>query len=113
MKRYTNLLIIFSLLLIFGICYADDTDISSLQQLNGKRIGTLTGSVGGPAIEENIPDAKILYFDSVSDLLPAMQTNKIDAMCYDDSVFKYLKLDVKDLKILIKKLIILLLIMKI
>ena len=73
---------------------------SGFSIMNGKRIGTLTGSIGDVAIEENLPDAKIFYFDTITDLLPALQTGKIDGMCYDDSVFKYMKTEVENLKIL-------------
>ena len=95
------LLIMFALLIISsGICGAEDQAGPSWQTMNGKTIGTLTGSIGGTVIEENLPDAEVMYFDTITDLLLALQAGKVDAACYDDSVFKYAKTQIDDLEIL-------------
>ena len=99
MKKSIQFLLVL-LLMLTGICGAEDEPEDSWKQMNGKRIGTLTGSLGGPAIEENLPDAEILYFDTLTDLLPAIQTDKVDGICYDDSVMKFAKTEIKDLEIL-------------
>ncbi len=78
----------------------DNSPNLSMEDMNGKLIGTLTGSIGGTAIEENFPDSQVLYFDTITDMLTALQAGKIDGMCYDDSVFKFMQLEVKNLEIL-------------
>ena len=97
-------MLIIALLLLFigsGICGAEDDGPNfSMADMNGKRLGTLTGSIGGTAIEENFPASEILYFDTITDLLTALLAGKIDGMCYDDSVFKYMQQEVKNLEIL-------------
>lgn len=69
-------------------------------KVNGSRIGTLTGSIGGTVIEDKLPDSSVFYFDTITDLLTALQSDKVDAACYDDSIFKYAKRDIENLKIL-------------
>ena len=95
------LFIIFILMAVnTGLCSADGQAGLSIEMMNGKRIGTLTGSIGGSAIEASLPDASVFYFDTITDLLPALQTGKVDAICYDDSVFKFAKLEIRNLHIL-------------
>lgn len=100
MRRYLLSLVILILVICFNAGFAEDEVITSWQQMDGKRIGTLTGSVGGPSIEGNLPHAEVFYFDAITDLLPALKSKKIDAICYDDSVFKYMQTDVPNLRIL-------------
>ena len=100
MKRSIQFIVFILLIICFGICRAEDEPEISIQMMNGKRIGTLTGSIGGTAIKETLPDAEVFYFDAITDLLPALQNGKIDGMCYDDSVFKYMNIEVKQLDIL-------------
>ncbi len=100
MKRYLFIFLILILAMLSAAAYADEADVTSWQQMDGKKIGTLTGSVGGPAIEANLPNADIFYFDTITDLLTALQMEKVDAGCYDDSVFKYAKKDIENLEIL-------------
>ena len=53
---------------------------TDLSQLNGKRIGVAVGSMNGPLAKEKIPGAEIVYFNSNSDILPALIAGKIDAI---------------------------------
>ena len=53
---------------------------TDLSQLNGKKIGVAVGSLNGELAKEKIPRAKIVYFNSNSDILPALTTGKIDAI---------------------------------
>ena len=100
MKRYLFILLILILTISSAAAFADDADVNSWQQMDDAEIGTLTGSLGGPAIEENLPDAEIFYYDTITDLLLAAQSGKVDAICYDDSVFKFAKKDIPNLRIL-------------
>ena len=100
MKRYLFIFLILIQAICSAVVFADEADVTSWQQMDGKKIGTLTGSVGGPAIESNLPDAEIFYFDTITDMLTALQMEKVDAVCYDDSVFKYAKKDINNLEIL-------------
>ena len=100
MKRSIQFIFFILLMISTGICFAEDTNITLWQDMNGKRIGVMTGSVGGPALEQNLPKAAIFYFNSITDLLPAMQTGKVDGICCDDSLAKYMKTEVNNLNIL-------------
>ena len=100
MKRYLFILLILILIITSAAAFADDADVNTWQQMDDEKIGTLTGSLGGPAIEENLPDAEIFYYDTITDLLLAAQSGKVDAICYDDSVFKFAKKDIPNLRIL-------------
>lgn len=50
-------------------------------QLAGKRIGAMTGTLNPEIAKENVPTAKIVQFDNMSDTLIALKTHKIDAIC--------------------------------
>ena len=62
-------------------------------QYDGKRIGVVTGSTGGPAVEEKLPNAKISYFDSVPDLLTALRSQKVDAIAATESILKFVQME--------------------
>ena len=81
-----------ALMLLLGIARAEgeiapgsnidigqDSAFASLAELYGKRIGVVTGAIQGPAIEREIPEAELRYFNSVPDLLAAARAGKIDA----------------------------------
>lgn len=53
---------------------------TNLSQLNGKKIGVAVGSLNGELAKEKIPNAEIVYFNSNSDILPALIAGKIDAI---------------------------------
>ena len=60
---------------------------------DGKRIGVVTGSTGGPAVEANLPNAKISYFDSVPDMLTALQAQKVDAIAATQSILNFVRME--------------------
>ncbi|MBQ6519783.1 MAG: transporter substrate-binding domain-containing protein [Anaerolineaceae bacterium] len=66
---------------------------SDYAQYDGKRIGVVTGSTGGPAVEEKLPNAKISYFDSVSDMLTALRSQKVDAIAATESILKFVRME--------------------
>ena len=53
---------------------------------NGKRFGIKTGSSFEAVTLDNFPDSKYYYYDSTSDLITALENNKIDAFVEDEPV---------------------------
>ena len=68
-------------------------------QYDGKRIGVVTGSTGGPAVEEKLPNAKISYFDSVPDLLTALRSQKVDAIAATESILKFAQMEGENISV--------------
>ncbi|MBR4777675.1 MAG: ABC transporter permease subunit, partial [Lachnospiraceae bacterium] len=52
----------------------------------GKRIGIQTGSASEDVTLEKLPNSEYVYFENISDLLLALQQNKIDAFVDDEPV---------------------------
>ena len=65
-------------------------EYSTLDELSGKRIGIPTGSNFGDMVEERLPDAQTSWYNGQTDLLIALETNKIDAFPADEPVMKYI-----------------------
>ena len=51
----------------------------SLDELAGKRIGVVTGTIHDSLVQRRLPSAQIVYFTDTSDLLTALKSGKIDA----------------------------------
>ena len=60
--------------------------IAALQDIDGKRVGVLTGSAGDHAARKRFPKASILDMNASADAALAVKTNKADAFVYDKSV---------------------------
>jgi polar amino acid transport system substrate-binding protein len=60
--------------------------ISTLEQLDGKRIGVLGGSAGDLAAHKRFPAASFQVFTASADAALAVKTRKADAFVYDKSV---------------------------
>ena len=52
----------------------------------GKRIGIQTGSASEDVTFEKLPNSEYVYFENISDLILALQQNKIDAFVDDEPV---------------------------
>lgn len=63
---------------------------SPLDALRGKTIGVMSGSNHGDIAEKSIPDCRITYFNTVSDLPLALESGKIDAYLDDEPSAKLL-----------------------
>ena len=74
--------------------------VSSLDALNGKRVGVQTGTICGPLVEAAVANAQVSYFNSQTDLLAALKARKIDAWCHDEPVIRFLSIDNPEVKIL-------------
>ncbi|MBQ9264995.1 MAG: transporter substrate-binding domain-containing protein [Clostridia bacterium] len=74
--------------------------ISTLDALNGKRIGVLTGTISGRLVETRLPNAQVNYFNTQADSLAALKTGKIDAWCTDEPIVRFMKIENPELMIL-------------
>ena len=53
---------------------------ASVDALDGKRIGVVTGTIHDSLVEKRLPNAQIVYFNTIADMLDALKAGKIDAM---------------------------------
>ena len=58
-----------------------------LSDLAGKRVGVMTGSIQAVMMPELVPDAGYMEFNSITDLIAALNSNKIDAFGCDESLY--------------------------
>ena len=58
-----------------------------LSDLSGKRIGVMTGSIQAVMMPEIIPNAEYVEFNSMTDLIVALNSKKIDAFGCDESLY--------------------------
>jgi len=63
---------------------------TSLAQLADKRIGIPSGTSFDLVVRNSFPKAKLMYYNSQSDLLMALAENKIDAFPSDEPVIRYI-----------------------
>ncbi len=62
--------------------------LSSIEDIKDKRIGVLMGSIHDAYATKRFPDASILQFQNTTDLLTAINLDKVDAMFYDQISLK-------------------------
>ena len=63
---------------------------TSLDQLNGMRIGIQTGTVYDSMVAERLPEAEISYYNGKTDLVAALSGKKIEAFPVDEPVAELL-----------------------
>ena len=68
----------------FTACTSKKESISSVDDLNGNRVGVMTGSIFDQIALDNAPEAKIMYYNALTDLPLAVTNNKIDAFIIDE-----------------------------
>lgn len=73
-----------------------DSNIESIADLAGKRIGTARGSTSEQNILRVQPDAKILTYDDSATSFVALQRGAVDAISTDESMLLSLRADAKD-----------------
>ena len=62
----------------------NDSDIASIDDLGGKRVGVQQGTTGKTYAEENAPsDAEIISFPSDGEMYPAIEAGQVDALLQD------------------------------
>ena len=72
----------------------------TLDDIDGKRIGVLTGTISGRLVETRLPNAQVNYFNTQTDSLAALKTGKIDAWCTDEPIIRFMKIECPELLIL-------------
>ena len=73
------------------------TEYRTLSDFSGKRIGVVTGAIQGPAVEKEIPTAELKYYNSVADLLIALDSGKVDAFSATEMIIRHLMNENDDL----------------
>jgi len=61
----------------------DVSDNALFERLRGNTIGVISGSISGDEAMKKVPDCSILSFNSMTDLVTALDLGKIDAYCAD------------------------------
>ena len=72
----------------------------TLDDLDGKRIGVLTGTISGQLAEARLPNAEVIYYNTQTDSLTALETGKIDAWTTDQPVLRFMRIEHPELEIL-------------
>ena len=84
-KKIAAILLI--LLAITGCGNSEDSSIiKSVDEINGRNMGCMSGSIFDALISKNFPDSKIIYFGSRSELLLGLTASKIDGFVSDEPV---------------------------
>ena len=71
----------------------------------GKKIGIQTGSANEDVTLEKLPDSEYVYFENSSDLILALQQEKIDAFVEDEPVAREISIEKSDITYLKKILV--------
>ena len=74
--------------------------LPSPAEFNGKRIGVQTGTISGEVAQSVIPDIQLSYYNLQTDVLAALQANKIDAWCSDEPILRFAAIENRDLQLL-------------
>lgn len=90
-KAVKSILFIFVIILIFFafFMFRSTTDVkyyNSLDELNGKKIGIVTGSTFDTIITKRIKNVDLKYYDNAVDRISALRNGKIDAYVTDDAM---------------------------
>ncbi len=72
----------------------------TLDELDGKRIGVLTGTISGQLVETRLPSAQVNYYTTQADSLTALKAEKIDAWCTDEPIIRFMRIENPELVIL-------------
>ena len=64
----------------------DDTEITGVETLAGKRVCTALGSTYEATLKKQAPDAKLKLVDSYSECLESLQNGSVDAISTDDVI---------------------------
>ena len=90
-EKYRKLILILSVLfLVAGLASCgkkeEEKVFSSIEELNGRDMGCMSGSIFDVLIQEKFPDSQIIYFGSRSELLLGLTSGKIDGFISDEPV---------------------------
>jgi len=65
---------------------ADDSSISSVDDLSGKKLCSVTGSTSAQNVKDKVPGVNLQEFKTYSECLPALVGKAIDAVTTDDTI---------------------------
>ncbi len=69
-----------------SILVPEGSDITSIEDLAGRKVGVQQGTTGKDYAEEHAPDAKIVSFPSDAEMFQAIKAGQVDALLQDLSV---------------------------
>ena len=72
-----------------GVAVMKDSGITSVDQLEGKKIGAQSGTTGYEWALENVEGAEVLAFDEMTGVFAALQSGRVDAVAADLPVVQY------------------------
>lgn len=75
-----------------------EESVSPIPELNGKPLGVLTGSILDGISTDLFPDSPQLFYSTLSDLVIALKTKKIDGFLYDLPTILYMENEDKEIK---------------
>ncbi|MBQ6962002.1 MAG: transporter substrate-binding domain-containing protein, partial [Clostridia bacterium] len=74
--------------------------VTSIDDLANARIGVQTGTICGALVESRLPNAQVYYYNTVTDVLAALNAGKLDAGCMDEPMLRFLKIENPQINIL-------------
>ena len=84
---------------------AEEQKPATYDDYNGKRMGIRTGSSFEKLTLEYFPDSEYSYYDTDSDLVTALSSNKIDGFLDDEPVAKMIHIEHNDVNLITKHLV--------
>ena len=82
------------------VAAAAAAQIGSLEELSGKKVGVMTGSVNEANAMQYIPDCRLEYFNTVPDMATALSSGRVDAFVEDESTQRFILREYTNLTIL-------------
>lgn len=104
LKKFNHIVIFLTIVVVLSGCGAKLISISSIDDLNGRKVGIFTGSEYDSILEKNLKDAVPSYYNSYSDQISALKSGKIDGFLTDEPLAKEILKENTGLKILEEKL---------
>ncbi len=65
---------------------ADDTSITGVDALSGKKLCSVTGSTSAQNVKDKVPDVNLQEFGTYSECVAALAAGSIDALTTDDTI---------------------------
>ena len=72
----------------------------TMDDLKGKKVGTLTGCFQEALLEKEYPEVEVLRFDLDTDMIQALFAKRCDALVMDNHIFLYHTQNLKGIKTL-------------
>lgn len=66
-----------------SVLVPEDSDIASIDDLAGKKVGVQQGTTGATYAEENAPEAELVQYPSDAEMYAAIQAGNVDALLQD------------------------------